>query len=162
RSTGRATLALQGDESILVTGKNASGDLYTITAVTSLERIAAVRLEALPDPSLPSKGPGRHPSGNFQLSAFLLSHAMTDGENTPVPRGQAGASSDYKAQDADMAGTIDEKLGKVWHVWGRFGESHSAIFVLNQPAAAGPDQQLVIQLRHKAYNPGNNLGRFRL
>jgi serine/threonine protein kinase/formylglycine-generating enzyme required for sulfatase activity len=164
RSTGRATLTLQSDDSILASGNNASGDLYTISAVTHLDRIAAFRLEALPDPSLPSKGPGRHPSGNFQLSAFLLSHVPRDGENNPqpLPIGQAWASFDYKAQDADVAGTIDEKLAKVWHIWGRFGESHSAVFVLKQPTEAGPGQKLVIQLKHKNYNPGINLGRFRL
>src|SRR5262245_13138529 len=164
RSTGGATLTLQGDGSILASGNNASGDLYTISTVTHLDRIAVVRLEALPDPSLPSKGPGRHPSGNFQLSAFRLFHATRDGENAPrpLPVGQAWASFDYKWSDADIAGTIDEKLAKVWHVWGRFGEAHSAVFVLKQPAAAGQGQPLVIQLRHKDYNPGNNLGRFRL
>jgi hypothetical protein len=164
KSERGANLTLQGDDSILASGNNASGDLYTISAVAPLDRIAAIRLEALPDPSLPNKGPGRHPSGNFQLSAFRLYQATKDGKDalTPLPVGQAWASFDYKWSDADVAGTIDEKLAKVWHVWGRFGEGHSAVFVLRQPAAAGQGQPLVIQLRHKDYNPGINLGRFRL
>ncbi|HKB37680.1 MAG TPA: hypothetical protein VKD72_14630, partial [Gemmataceae bacterium] len=157
KSQRGATLTLQSDDSVLVSGNNASGDVYTFSAVTNLDRIAAVRLEALPDPSLPNKGPGRHPSGNFQLREFRLFHVSRS-----LPVGQAWASFDYKAPDADIAGTIDESLAKVWHVWGRFGEPHSAVFVLRQPAPAGPGQPLAIVLRHKDYNPGINLGRFRL
>jgi formylglycine-generating enzyme required for sulfatase activity len=164
RSARGATLTLQSDESILASGRNVSGDLYWVTAVPPLDRIAAVRLEALPDPSLPNKGPGRHPSGNFQLRAFRLYRPTTTGNNAPrpLPVGRAWASFDYKASDADIAGTVDERLAKVWHVWGRFGEPHSAVFVLRQPAAAGRSQPLVIQLWHQDFSPGINLGRFRL
>ena len=35
-----------------------------------LPRVTAIRLEALPDPSLPKGGPGRDPYGNFQLNGF--------------------------------------------------------------------------------------------
>jgi WD40 repeat protein/serine/threonine protein kinase len=164
KSERGATLTLQGDDSILASGTNASGDLYTITAVSDLDRVAGVRLEALPDPSLPRKGPGRHPSGNFQLSAFRLYHSTGDGDNAlrPLPVGHAWASFDYKWSDADILGTIDESLAKVWHVWGRFGEAHHAVFVLQPPAAAGPGQPFVIKLRHREFDPGINLGRFRL
>src|SRR5262249_14083280 len=123
KSERGATLTLQGDDSILASGTNASGDIYTVSAVGDLDRVAAVRLEGLPDPRRPSRGPGRHPSGNFELSAFRLYQAAGDGENAPraLPVGHAWASFDYKWSDADIAGTIDESLGKVWHVWGRFG-----------------------------------------
>jgi hypothetical protein len=57
KSVGGATLTLQSDGSILASGINASGDIYTVSTVGDLDRITAVRLEALPDPSLPNKGP---------------------------------------------------------------------------------------------------------
>jgi WD40 repeat protein/serine/threonine protein kinase len=164
KSEGGATLTLQGDDSILASGTNASGDIYTVSAVSDLDRVAAIRLEALPDPSLPNKGPGRHASGNFQLSAFRLYLPAKDGEDAPrpVPVVHAWASFDYKWSDADILGTIDEKLAKVWHVWGRFGEAHQAVFVPRQPVEAGEGQPLVIKLRHREFNTGINLGRFRL
>ncbi len=62
-----ATLTLRDDGSIVASGNNTDGDIYKISAVGHLDRIAVVRLEALPDASLPNKGPGRHPSGNFHL-----------------------------------------------------------------------------------------------
>jgi WD40 repeat protein len=164
KSERGATLTLQSDDSILASGINARGDLYTVTVVSNLERVAAVRLEALPDPSLPNNGPGRHPSGNFHLSEFRLYHAAADGQklSRPLPVEYAWASFDYKWSDADIAGTIDQSLGKAWHVWGRTGQAHHAVFVLRQPAAAGQDQPLVVQLRHRDFDPGINLGRFRL
>jgi WD40 repeat protein/serine/threonine protein kinase len=164
KSERGATLTLQSDDSILASGINASGDIYTVTAVCDLDRVAATRLEALPDPSLPNKGPGRHPTGNFHLSAFRLYRPTREGPSglTPLPVEHAWASFDYKAFDADIAGTIDEKLNKSWHVWGRLGEAHQAVFLLRQPAAVGRSGPLVIQLRHRAFNPGLNLGCFRL
>src|SRR5262249_3746352 len=71
-SRGGATLTLQADGSLLASGNDARGDVYVISSVADLERVAAVRLEALPDASLPNKGPGRHSTGNFHLAAFRL------------------------------------------------------------------------------------------
>jgi tetratricopeptide (TPR) repeat protein len=163
KSKGGATLTQQGDGSILASGVNASGDLYTVSAVSNLDRIATVRLEALPDPSLPNKGPGRHSSGNFQLSAFRLYRPSKEGGRTALPVESAWASFDYKAFDADIAGTVNEKLKKVWHVWGRFGEAHQAVFLVRD-AAGGRDLPFILELHHKLSDDGLslNLGRFRL
>ena len=43
-------------------------DTYTVTVRTRLAGITAFRLEALPDPSLPQKGPGRAAPGAFVLT----------------------------------------------------------------------------------------------
>ena len=49
-------------------------DVYTVVARPGLNRIIAIRLEALPDPSLPGGGPGRHPGeGNFDLNEWSVS-----------------------------------------------------------------------------------------
>ena len=144
-------------------GTNLWGDIYTISTVANLDRITAVRLEALPDASLPNKGPGRHSTGNFQLSAFRLFQQTTAGVNTrtPLPVDDAWASFDYKAADADIAGTIDPSLRKFWHVWGRLGEAHQAVFHLQQPAAIR-GRPFVIELYHRFTGEALDLGRFRL
>jgi len=59
KSEGGATLALQPDGSVLASGANPDRDVYSLLAKTDLEQITAIRLEAVPDPSLPSGGPGR-------------------------------------------------------------------------------------------------------
>ena len=58
-SSAGAMLAKRPDGSILASGPRAASDVYTIAAPTDLKRITAFRVEALPDDSLPNKGPGR-------------------------------------------------------------------------------------------------------
>src|SRR5947207_4262415 len=63
-SSGGATLTRKPDGSILASGKNTTGDSYVFKAHTTLKGITAIRLEALPDPSLPRQGPGRADNAN--------------------------------------------------------------------------------------------------
>src|SRR5215468_6397017 len=79
-STGGATLKKLDDRSALVSGAAPERDVYVITAKTDLKNITAVRVEALPDVSLPKGGPGRDPYGNFLLTGIELEVAASDGE----------------------------------------------------------------------------------
>ena len=45
-------------------------DTFIVTARTTLQGVRALRLEVLPDDSLPHHGPGRFDNGNFHLSEF--------------------------------------------------------------------------------------------
>jgi hypothetical protein len=58
------------DGSVIATSANPGETTYTIETTSPLPRITAIRLEALPDPSLPKGGPGRDIYGNFQLNGF--------------------------------------------------------------------------------------------
>src|SRR5262249_30696798 len=68
KSTGGATLTKQADKSVLVAGAKSESDVYVVTAKTSLNKLTGLRIEALPDASLPQGGPGRDPYGNFLLT----------------------------------------------------------------------------------------------
>ena len=73
-SAAGATLTRLPDGSVLAGGPNPAVDTYTVEAMTGLSGITGLRLEAIPDPSLPRHGPGRDPvSGNFHLDAIRLS-----------------------------------------------------------------------------------------
>ena len=162
KSAAGATLSVQPDGSVLASGTDAPGDTYTITAACDLPRVAALRLEVLPDPSLPNGGPGRHPSGNFQLAAIRLRLSSDGGEAGEwLPFRDAWASYSWPAEVVDVLGTIRPDLSKVWHVWGRFGKRHTALFLPKTPAVVQPNQRLVIELEHFRELPVN-LGRFRL
>jgi WD40 repeat protein/serine/threonine protein kinase/tetratricopeptide (TPR) repeat protein len=165
KSAKGTTLTLLADASILVSGKNVGGDIYTVAGLGDLDRITTIRLEVLPHPSLPNGGPGRHPSGNFQLSALQIFETSKDDaqRRTELPLDSVWASYDYKAHDADIAGTIDEKLNKVWHVWLRWGQAHEAVYWLKE-AAAVRGRAVSIDLRHRGWRSDEsvNLGRFRL
>ena len=70
-----ATLTKQPDGSVLASGKRSATDTYTITASSALKNITAFQIEALPDDSLPAKGPGRGDDGNFVLNDFKVAVA---------------------------------------------------------------------------------------
>ena len=59
RSYEGATLSKLSDNSVLANGDSPERDTYTIKARASLTNITAVRLELLPEESLPNQGPGR-------------------------------------------------------------------------------------------------------
>jgi hypothetical protein len=66
-STGGSTLTIASDDSVLASGANPESDIYTLTASVPLKQITGIRVEALPDPSLPRGGPGRDYYGNFMI-----------------------------------------------------------------------------------------------
>ena len=74
------------DGSLRASGANPDGDTYTVVARTSLAEIRAIRLEALPDPSLPAEGTGRGAAGRFVLSRFGAEVASDVEEKAPVGR----------------------------------------------------------------------------
>ncbi|MBY0398291.1 MAG: DUF1549 domain-containing protein, partial [Thermoleophilia bacterium] len=75
-SRKRATMTVQPDQSVLVTGDKPNNDVYEVEFQTDLEGITGLRLEVLPDPSLPDHGPGRAPL--FSVGDFLLTEFLVD------------------------------------------------------------------------------------
>lgn len=72
KAASGAKLTVQPDGSVLASGPVSQTDTYTIKVQTDLQKITAFRLEALPDPSLPQGGVGRHPNGGFVLNDFRV------------------------------------------------------------------------------------------
>ena len=78
-ATGGVVLTVLPDSSVLASGANPKLTSYTLTAATTLEGITAVRLEALPDPSLPKGGPGRDGYGHFRVTGMEVAIAPAGG-----------------------------------------------------------------------------------
>lgn len=79
--------------------------------------IAAVRLEVLPDPSLPQGGSGRHfDSGNFHLTTFRawVARDTDDEELTGVPI--RCVSADFSQSHLPVWGAIDDNDATPWGV----------------------------------------------
>src|SRR5207237_3540005 len=70
-SRGGSTLTKQSDGSVLATGTNPDTDVYEFDAKVA-GQVAAIRLEAIPDDSTPTKGTGRADNGNFVLTHFKV------------------------------------------------------------------------------------------
>jgi hypothetical protein len=69
-SKGGATFKAIDDGSVQVSGENPNQDSFTLSAKTDLAGITALRLETIPDPSLPQASAARSPSGDFRLTRF--------------------------------------------------------------------------------------------
>ena len=91
-SAAGTTLTRLPDDSVLAGGLNPAVDTYTVEAMTGLSGITGLRLEAIPDPSLPRRGPGRD-KGNFHLDSIRL--CTVSERSAPVPVRLSRAGADY-------------------------------------------------------------------
>ena len=133
-----------------------------------MQRITAVRLEALPDPSLPKGGPGRDHYGNFVLTGFHLT--VDDGH------GEASVTFSNRASDDQNGGDIEDLLKLPERTYARDvapGWSidatrdvtrlpRQAVFVPAQPIAAASGAHARLTLAFDGGAVGQALGRFRL
>jgi tetratricopeptide (TPR) repeat protein len=165
KSTGGATLALEKDGSIFISGRNPDHDTYRIIAPPQKSKIIAVRLETIPDPRLPGGGAGRGRDGNFVVSNFSL--APRTGAGTAagaLPFSEAVSTFD-EAPNWAIAKAIDGVPDTAWATHPRTNRRQSAVFVLAKEAVLGQGFQIELEFRHPRANSGArqfNLGRFRL
>jgi len=169
-SKSGTTLSLQSDGSILASGVNPDQDTYTVVAKPVLSRIAAVRLETLPHPTLPRGGSGRDRNGSFALSEFTVNMTRPGkppGQDPmPVKLTSATASFHHTSNDArqfPIQQAIDGQLATGWVAWPLVYRRQEAVFELEPVSENTTVSTLVIQLTSKGsaeWPP--TLGRFRL
>ena len=160
------------DGSILASGKNPSTDTYILTFRDLPKGITALRLDTLPDDSLPRKGPGRAGNGNFVLSEFVVHLRSANGETTQVPLQnptatyeQTGAAGSNPYGKWSIAGAIDgDTKGRNWGwaVMEKVGASHAAVFETASDLSLNEGDSIAIGLWQNLDNPQHTIGRFRL
>jgi hypothetical protein len=161
-SQGGAKLTKQSDGSILASGKNPFPEKYAVTAKTKLKNITGVRLEVLPDPSLPAQGPGRASNGNFVLNKFKL-YAVAEGDvEPPAPVVLQNPKATFSQEGLPIAGVLDPSPDKGWAVLPRVGQANTAVFELKQPINFNNGATLTFTLAQTYAGKDHNIGRFRL
>lgn len=130
-----AKLKILADNSILASGGVPSRDIYTITADVDggATGITGIRLEVLPDPSLPVHGPGRNDDGNFILSEFTLTAAAKTSPDKEIDIGLRHAAADFSQPGFAIEQAIDGRLNTGWAILPEVGKSHVAIFEVGVP-----------------------------
>ncbi len=162
KSSNHATLTVLTDNSVLASGDLPNQDTYTVDLIVDLPRVTAIRLEVLPDESLPEGGPGRAPlysEGDFMLGEFSASTICAGETATPLPL--TNATHSYAAEKTSAAATIDDDLDTGWSIKGRAGEAHQAVFPLAKPLEAAQRTRLRVTLDHRFIH-NMIIGRFRL
>ncbi|MBI4661930.1 MAG: DUF1553 domain-containing protein [Verrucomicrobia bacterium] len=164
-SAGGATLTKLEDKSLLASGTNPTNDSYTVVAHTDLKMLTGLRLEVLPDDSLPKKGLGRHANGSFVLSRLEVKAAPKAGPKGAVQLIFKSAGADYTQKDHSVTNLIDGKEGAGWAVdAGKdgFRIERYAVFGTDQPVGFENGTTLTVILKHDSKFAEANLGRFRL
>jgi hypothetical protein len=156
QSTGGATLTKLEDGSLLAGGENPPQDSYIITTTAAVSIVTAVRLETLPDDSLPNQGPGRAVNGNFTLTGLRLS---ASGAPVRIARARADVSQvSYGGWPVEAA--IDDKPETGWGIDPAEGVRHVAVFELAQPLSCSPGTAIEFRLDHAGRQ--HSVGRLRL
>jgi hypothetical protein len=166
-STAGSALTYLPDGSVLADGLNPAFDVYTFEAVSGLSAITGLRLEALPDPSLPRFGPGRFPgNGNFLLDAIRTSVVAEPRGPTDYRVPLIRARADYAEQAngfQGVTGALDANPRTAWSINPRFGRAHQAVFQPAEPIGTSAGTRLRIELSFQTKGfPQRTLGRFRL
>lgn len=140
-------LERQDDGSYLVVGKPAKNDTYLIEFNTDAR--SGLQIEALPDPSLPQKGPGFATSGNFILSKLELS-----AEGKPVT---FNAAAGQTQAGYTVAGLTDNNTETGWAIYPYQGQRSTLVL----GATFSGKVQLALKFESKQW-PDHLLGRFRI
>jgi hypothetical protein len=170
-SEGGATLKQQPDGSWLASGRNPKTDVYTIRAPIAAGELTGLRIEALPDASLPGKSLGRAMNGNFVLTG--VEAEITASTLPQQLRAEfIKAKADFSQKDWDVKTMLDEtlkvgdpKTRKGWAIEGNKPENRvarKAMFVVGTPLTVPPEAQVIVRLRMESIHAQHNIGRFRL
>jgi hypothetical protein len=162
KSAGGASLALQADKSIVVSGNIPASDSYTIVAPVDLSSVTAIRLEALPDEHLNGKGPGRSENGNMVLTGVRMKVEPADDHSKQTPVKFRAATADFSQDKYPVSDAIAPKRKAGWGIYPEVGKPHSAQFQVDRLITSDSGLVLTITLDFRSQSAGHELGHFRL
>ena len=167
-ATNGVVLTPQPDGSMLASGENPSLTTYTVTIDVPPTGLTGLRLEAMPDPSLPKGGPGRDAYGHFRITGIQIASVSPVRIGAPAPR-----FTGLKVDDSAGAFKPDEVLGAEQRPRsGSVGWSINAmrdsvrvprhgVLIVDKRAGLAPGARVTIRLDHLDGTIGQGLGRFR-
>ena len=161
-STAGAVFQRLPDDSWLATGPNGEHDTYTFTFTTSRRGLTGLKLEALTDPSMKARGPGRADNGNFALSHIRVQAApLAGGAIREITLRSPQATHEQNAAGLSVASSLDADPHTGWAVdGGGIGKDQAAMFGFAEPVDFAGGATVTVTLEF-AVNSRHNLGRVR-
>ena len=133
-------LVVRDDGSVLAGGDVTKTTVYELTLPPAAAETRSIRLEVLPDESLPAHGPGmiwyEGAKGDFFLSEFEV---VAGGRRVAVAtatESYAGKPSSSK-DESSAAKSIDGDMSSGWGIDHMQGRPSAAVYVLAEPVPAG-------------------------
>lgn len=162
-SDAGVTFQPQADGSVLVSGANPERAIYTVTGQASVPRITGVRLDVLPDKSLPASGPGRVAHGNFVLNEVTLEWSATADFQNPQRIECTGAKADFEQVDRPWRAqdVIDGRDESGWAIAPQFGKPHWLVVSFRQPLTLSQPAWFRVRLSQQ-YGREHTIGRFKV
>ena len=171
-STGGATVTIRDDRSVLIGGKNPDTDNTVVRFASLPERVVGVRVEVLPEKSLPSQGPGRAGNGNFVLTE-VVARVVRDGAPARDLAFESAWASHEQTVSADKnpygkwsaASVIDHDARGTfagWAILPEAGKPSQLRLRLKEPLTLASGERLEIELQQKHGHGHHTLGCFRL
>jgi hypothetical protein len=171
-ATNEVRLTPQPDGSILASGKNAEQTVYTVTFETHAEGITGLRLEALPDASLPRGGPGRDAYGHFRVTGLAVSIAPLGGPATGEPLAIETVRVDDAAssfEPGDLLAGVDAGAGRgTRRAWGINAlretprQPRRAVLKAARPFGFAGGTRITLRIGQQDGSIGQGIGRFRV
>ncbi len=164
-SKGGATLEKKKDKSVLASGENPAKETYEITAKLPKGSFAAIRLEALTDPSHTKKSLARSSNGNAVLTSFTAEIMPADKPEQCQRIKFTRAWADHEQPDGDfkIANAIDNKDDTGWAVEGHSRiERREAVFFADQPFGFDEGSLIRCRIGFNSKFAQHNFGRVRL
>jgi hypothetical protein len=163
KSARGTKLTKKADGSILASGKNPYPETYTIKLKTKRTAITAIRLEMLPDPSLPNQGPGRSAAnGNFVLSEFSVTVQRADEKEPAQPVALHRPQATFAQDGWPVAAAIDNNPDTGWAIAPQIGKANTAIFEATSPVGFAEGTVLTVTMLQNHPGRDHNIGKFRL
>ncbi len=164
-SLGGATLDLQTDGSILVSGENPARDTYTVRLRTDAEHLSLIALEALPDPNRPDGRVGRASNGNAVVSS-VRAKVISVADPTQEKEVQfAWTWADYSQTngDFDVLNLLASDRAPGWALGGHEQEgARIALLLCDGSFGFEGGTDVVMELHFDSQYPRHSLGRFRV
>jgi Protein of unknown function (DUF1553)/Protein of unknown function (DUF1549)/Planctomycete cytochrome C len=161
-SANGTRVMIQGNDfSIIATtagGPKPATDTYTVRFKTELERLTALRLEAVTFEELPRGGPGRDPQGGFVVSEIEVRDAA--GRRLAL-RSASASTPDGDGYAAAAAIDGDTESGG-WALGTADGESHRLVVELEAPIVREGETTTLTLVVHQNAGGLRTLGRLRL
>jgi hypothetical protein len=161
-SAKNAKLAIQGDGSVLASGKATENDTYSVTLTNTLAG----------DASLPANGPGRAGNGNFILSEVVAHVQRGKGPASPVKFAAARATIEQKSHAEKnpnkgwtAASAIDGEMknGEAgWAILPEVGRAQNLVLEFAEPLTLAVGETLTVGLVQHGTAKDHLLGKFRL